>query len=73
MTQQKPLHNYATPQFVITNWHNVKTEVATVCAKHGNMKAEVAARKAEVRSFAIFCRLARAKAKPNKTLINRLP
>ncbi|BAY19330.1 hypothetical protein NIES21_51910 [Anabaenopsis circularis NIES-21] len=42
MIQQKLSCNYPTSQFAITNWHNVKTEVATACAKHANAKAEVA-------------------------------
>ncbi|BBD62008.1 hypothetical protein NIES2109_48450 [Nostoc sp. HK-01] len=36
------------PQLVITNSHNIKTKVATACAKHGNVKAEVTTGKTEV-------------------------
>ncbi|MBU7586900.1 MAG: hypothetical protein KAF91_29290 [Nostoc sp. TH1S01] len=50
MIQQKLSCNYPTPQFAITNWHNIKTEFATACAKHANVKAEVTTGKTEIAS-----------------------
>ncbi|MBD2437288.1 hypothetical protein H6G69_10830 [Nostoc sp. FACHB-110] len=52
MIQQKLSCNYPTPQFAITNWHNIKTEVATACAKHANVKTEVTSKKAQVKAEA---------------------